>query len=138
MEDFSVLDKRMLPTFLRGCKHNLHLAKRKFQMHFSAKNSVPEIFCCNPNSIEMTAVPEQLWVKTACCCRQKYNKIFITSYIATLPDLTPDGNRITVFKLKDPDLGNFDMIAGLQFITMICKYNITTFFCVSKLLKCHP
>jgi len=76
-------DNNILSVFLRGCKHNLERTKKKIEMYFIARTKVPELFCDREISRELL---------------ETYNKMM---KIALLPDLTPDGHRVTIYKIGE-------------------------------------
>ncbi|KAF2879412.1 hypothetical protein ILUMI_26761 [Ignelater luminosus] len=93
-------DNNLLPVFLRGCKHNLERAKKKLEMYFIVRTKVPELFGDREPTKELM---------------ERYTKMI---KIATLPKLTPDGSRITIFKVMCLNGDEWDTIEMIRYIYM--------------------
>ncbi|KAI5726023.1 hypothetical protein M8J77_022986 [Diaphorina citri] len=93
-------DDRLITRFIRGCKHNMEVSKKKLDTYFSIRNSQPEFFLHrDPHSKEVQTVLD-------------------TTMIAPFPILSPDGCRIVYHKISS-DAETFNPAALFKTILMI-------------------
>ncbi|CAH0384285.1 unnamed protein product [Bemisia tabaci] len=95
------LDRRILPFFIRGCKHDIERTKRKVDTYFTYRRTIPEFFQNrDPESKEILRASKQF-------------KAFV------LPDLTPDGARVTFHSFTNEPVEEFDPAALYKMLCMI-------------------
>ncbi|KAL1454127.1 hypothetical protein WDU94_010408 [Cyamophila willieti] len=98
-------DTRILRGFIRGCKHNLEVAKRKLDRYFTIRTCQTEFFQDrDPHSPEIQGMLSSI-------------------IIAPLACLSPTGCRIIYFQFT-PDVEAFDTIAMCKAILMISDIRI--------------
>ncbi|XP_067015152.2 clavesin-2 [Anabrus simplex] len=90
------LDDQLAMIFLRGCKHNLERTKQKLDVYFSVRGAVPELFSKrDPLSKDIQQAMEVM-------------------HAYPLPQLTPDGSRVTVHHITTDDVALFNLQAILR------------------------
>ncbi|XP_017785207.1 PREDICTED: alpha-tocopherol transfer protein-like [Nicrophorus vespilloides] len=82
-------DKRILPIFLRGSKHDMEKTKKKLESYFTVKAAIPALFSRRD--------PE----------RKDILETIEYSDFVVMPKLTPEGYRVTISNLKTNDLSKF-------------------------------
>nr|XP_022920518.1 clavesin-1-like [Onthophagus taurus] len=96
-------DPCILPSFLRGCKQNLDKAKKKIETFFIAKNTQLDIF----GNISPTYEED------------------LSSYkymdVAIIPELTPEGYRITIFTITNPNSSIYENFRALRYTSMLAN-----------------
>ncbi|XP_017785208.1 PREDICTED: alpha-tocopherol transfer protein-like [Nicrophorus vespilloides] len=98
--------KHALTTFIRGSKHDLEKAKRKFTLLSMGKRGIPHLFADRD-----VTDPELM-------------KTWNNYIILPLPKLTERGERITIFKLRNVDLDNFDSMMLHRISWIFIDYRI--------------
>ncbi|RZC41489.1 CRAL TRIO domain containing protein [Asbolus verrucosus] len=87
-------DEARLKSFLRGCNYSLERCKSKLDMYFTMRGLVPEIFSNRD------------------IFRPEMQEIVKIADFVVMPNLTPDGKRVTIiaaskFDFDTPDIANF-------------------------------
>lgn len=93
-------DERILPTVIRGCKHQLERVKSKLDCYYTSKTLMPELF----QQRDVT-LPELQIIK------QQFE-------ITVLPRLTPSGCRIT-YQCLTKDFNKVDLKNVIKIMLMI-------------------
>ncbi|RZF32236.1 hypothetical protein LSTR_LSTR011508 [Laodelphax striatellus] len=94
-------DERIVPVFLRGCKHDLERTKRKLDTYFTLRTTMPEFF--------EQRDPRSKQIQTA---SQTLNAF-------PLPRLTPEGFRVTVHRFTEAPVNDFEPADIYKFLCMI-------------------
>ncbi|XP_046682038.1 alpha-tocopherol transfer protein-like isoform X1 [Homalodisca vitripennis] len=90
----------MLPLIFRGCKHNLERAKVKVDTYYSVRGSMPEIFQSrDPLGQEILEASKHM-------------------IITPLPNLTPEGYRVTVHTFTNAPVADFEPASLYKLIFM--------------------
>uniref|UniRef100_A0A1B6CMW7 CRAL-TRIO domain-containing protein n=1 Tax=Clastoptera arizonana TaxID=38151 RepID=A0A1B6CMW7_9HEMI len=76
-------DERIIPVFLRGCKHDLEKTKKKLDTYFTLRSNIPEFF------------------QQRCPTGWDVVNAFRVMKAFPLPQLTPDGYRITIHQITN-------------------------------------
>lgn len=104
------VDKGLIRAFLRGSKHNLDRAKRKFEHHLSARHLYPEVYSRrSPLNHDVIRAMD-------------------VASIAPLPKLTNNGYRIICFRLNNYDPLEFDPPSIIKLFFMIYELVISSDF----------
>lgn len=94
-------DERVISTFLRGCRHDLERTKQKLEAYFTVRSTLPEVFQQrDPRSKEIQAAARAV-------------KAF------PLPQLTPNGCRVTLHQITTAPLSDFEPSAMYKTFCMI-------------------
>ncbi|KAJ9599607.1 hypothetical protein L9F63_009924 [Diploptera punctata] len=100
------IDDQIVRVFLRGCKHNVERTKRKIESYFTGRIAVPELFSNrDPCSSEIKMAARNL-------------------NIYLLPELTPEGCRVTIHSLKNVEIDQLDIQAIIKYIMMIADIRV--------------
>lgn len=101
-------DKSLLKFFLRGCKHDLREAQKKFELYFVARTTIPEIYT---NRKELLFDMDN----------QRYIR---NSYTIVSPKLTDVGNRVSFFGVLNDNVNDFDTIWHTRFCWLFADYRL--------------
>lgn len=101
-------DKSLLKFFLRGCKHDLREAQRKFELYFVARTTLPEIYS---NRKELLyGIENQRYIRN--------------SYTIVSPRLTDSGNRVSFFGVLNDNINDFDTMWHTRFSWLFADYRL--------------
>ena len=95
------MDDGRLRTFLRGCKFSLEKVKKKLDMYYTMRNAVPEFF--NDRDID----------------RPELKEIMDNCHVPPLPNLTPNGRRVTILRASDKDIPTPSASESMKLVMMI-------------------
>lgn len=95
------MDDGRLRTFLRGCKFSLEKVKKKLDMYYTMRNAVPEFF--NDRDID----------------RPELKEIMDNCHVPPLPNLTPNGRRVTILRAMDKDIPTPNASESMKLVMMI-------------------
>lgn len=95
------MDDGRLRTFLRGCKFSLEKVKKKLDMYYTMRNAVPEFF--NDRDID----------------RAELKEIMDNCHVPPLPNLTPNGRRVTILRALDKDIPTPNAAESMKLVMMI-------------------
>ncbi|XP_018400044.1 PREDICTED: alpha-tocopherol transfer protein-like [Cyphomyrmex costatus] len=110
------IDDNKLERFLFNCKNSIERCKLILERYYTVRTSLPEFFAArDPSSQDI---------------RGSYN---ITDYF-TLPSLTEEGYRATIFRLRDTDMEKFSFQAIVKRVLMILDARLMEEFCLSNIM----
>ncbi|XP_018568249.1 alpha-tocopherol transfer protein-like [Anoplophora glabripennis] len=101
-------DKRIIRTFLRSSKYDMERTKAKLECNFTVRNLYPDIF--SGRSTNAADVVQAL----------------DTVIIVFLPKFTENGNKVSIYKLKDTDPSRYDVYAVTKLFFMMYDLTLTS------------
>lgn len=110
------IDDIRLERFLYGCKFSLERTKKILDKYYTVRTGIPEFFG-NRDPME-----------------RQFQESFRYSYYFPLPRLTPEGYRVTVYKLADHDIATFNIRDITKRIVMVLDARLLEEKCLSNIM----
>ncbi|XP_071570703.1 alpha-tocopherol transfer protein-like [Temnothorax nylanderi] len=109
------IDDAKLERFLFNCKNSIERCKLILERYYTVRTSLPEFFAArDPLS-------------------QDIQECFNTIDHFVLPSLTEEGYRVTIFRLRDPDMEKFSVQAIVRRVLMLLDIRLLEEVCLSNI-----
>ncbi|XP_024869429.1 uncharacterized protein LOC112453102 isoform X2 [Temnothorax curvispinosus] len=109
------IDDAKLERFLFNCKNSIERCKLILERYYTVRTSLPEFFAArDPLS-------------------QDIQDCFTTIECVVLPSLTEEGYRVTIFRLRNPDMEKFSVQAIVRRVLMQLDIRLLEEVCLSNI-----